>query len=160
MPARGHAEVRARICTQQTDEDLGHDPPARRSESMPAAEHLRLLENVEEQGRTPPEDLDQVFRERLHVVGVQDQIVRDPDGSRDRLAGGDAEGLAALQVSLREGMDFLRDGLGQDAFPKLSFESILRLGWTCSWLSSNWKNRAHWITCPSGSSRKPRRSSS
>src|SRR5205823_12881832 len=70
MPARGHAEVRARIRTQQTDEDLGHDAPARRSESMPAAEHLRLLENVEEQGRTPPEDLNQVFRERLHVVRV------------------------------------------------------------------------------------------
>src|SRR3989442_652438 len=88
---------------------------------MPTAEHLRLLENIQEQGRSSPEDLDQVFRERFHVVGVQDQIVRDPDGSRDRLAGGDAEGLAPLQVSLREGMDFLRDGLGQDAYSETEF---------------------------------------
>src|SRR2546427_2841357 len=83
---------------------------------MPTAEHLRLLENIEEQGRSSPEDLDQVFRERFHAVGVQDQIVRDPDGSRDRLAGADAEGLAPLQVSLRKGMDFLRYRLVQDAY--------------------------------------------
>ena len=37
------------------------------------------------------------------------------------MAGGDAEGLAALQVSLREGMDFLRDGLGQDAYSETEF---------------------------------------
>src|SRR5437660_9829907 len=110
---------------QQTDEELGHDAPARRSESMPTAEHLRLLENVEEQWRTPPEDLDEVFRERLQVLGVQDQIVRDPDGSRDRLAGGDAEGLAPLQVSLREGMDLLRDGLGQGASAEAEFRIAL-----------------------------------
>src|SRR5438309_1750528 len=92
---------------------------------MPTAEHLRLLEDVEEQGRSPPEDLDQMFRKRLQVVGMQDQLVRDPDRSRDRLAGGDSEGLAPLQVSLREGMDLLRDGLGQDAYPEAELRTEL-----------------------------------
>src|SRR6266568_577030 len=48
---------------------------------------------------------------------------------------------------------------GRMLSPNASFVSILRLGWTSSRLPENSKNRAHWITCPAGSARKPRRSS-
>src|SRR5256886_8132944 len=121
MPGRRHAQIRTRVGAQQTDEDFGHDASTRRSESVSGAEHFRLLEDVEEERSAPPEDLDQVFRERLHVLRMQDEVVRDSNRPRDRLAGGEAEGLAPLQISLRQCVDFLRDSLRQDAHAETEF---------------------------------------
>src|SRR5205823_10769911 len=55
------------------------------------------------------------FGERLHLLGVQDEIFRKSEGPRDRLTGGQPEGLPSLQVALGERVDLLRDRVREDA---------------------------------------------
>ena len=46
---------------------------------------------------------------------MQDEIFRKSEGPRDRLTGGQPEGLPSLQVALGERMDLLRDRVREDA---------------------------------------------
>src|SRR5947208_176289 len=114
-PQRADAQVRGRVAAEESDEDLRDDAPADRAESAPLAQHLGFLQDVEEEGRTRAEGAQEGFGERLHLLGVQDEILRKSEGPRDRLTGGQPEGLPSLQVALGERVDLLRDRVREDA---------------------------------------------
>src|SRR6266540_249507 len=117
-PVRLHAQEGERVSSQQPDEDLRDDPATDRSEPLPLAQDLRLLEDLEEEGCVLAEDADEVLRQRLEVARMQDQILREADCPGDRLSRRQPERLAPPQVAFRESVDASRDRLGQDADPE------------------------------------------
>src|SRR6266508_2945965 len=118
VPVRLHAQEGERVASQQPDEDLRDDSAVDRSEPLPLAQDLRLLQDVEEQGHVLPEDADEVLRQGLQVSRMQDQFLWEPDRTGDRLPGRQAERLSPPQVAFGERMDSPRDRLGQDAEPE------------------------------------------